>query len=123
MIIVVASIHAFVTHAGTFPYNVAKAGIVAMVQSFAIEWGPRVRAVGIAPGWIGTESVQSFIHASPEREARHARHQQMHPVGRIGRPEDIGALCTFLASPLSSFISGSTLHIDGGLSALVALPE
>ena len=110
VIIAIASIHAYTTVSGSFPYNVAKAGVVAMIQSLALEWGPRIRAVGIAPGYIQVRPIP------PERLDHPS---QLHPVGRIGQPENIGSLCAFLASPWSSFTSSSTILVDGGRVALM----
>lgn len=110
VVVAIASIHAYTTVPGAFPYNVAKAGVVALIQSLALELGPHIRAVGIAPGYIQVRP------SPPERLDHLAR---IHPVGRIGQPENIGALCAFLASPWSSFTSGSTFLVDGGRMALM----
>ncbi len=119
VIVVITSNHALYTLPNCFPYNVAKAGLVAMVQSLAIEWGPHIRAVGVAPGFVETPLNQAWFDAFPEPDAKRAQVAAMHPVGRIGTPEDIGALCVFLCSPLAGFISGTTLLIDGGRSAVM----
>lgn len=110
VIIAIASIHAYTTVPRGFPYNVAKAGVVALIQSLALEWGPRIRAVGIAPGYIQVRPI-------PLERLDHLA--QLHPVGHIGQPENIGSLCAFLASPWSSFTSGSTFLVDGGRVALM----
>jgi len=119
VVIVTASNHAFRTLPGCFPYNVAKAGLTAMVQSIALEWGPHIRAVGIAPGFIETPLGETWFNGFPDPAAKRAEVNAIHPVGRIGKPEDVGALCAFLASPLAGFISGTTLLIDGGRSAVM----
>lgn len=119
VVIVITSNHAFRTIPGCFPYNVAKAGLVAMVQSLAIEWGPTVRAVGIAPGFIDTPGNDSWFESFPDPAAERARTERLHPVGRLGSVVEIGALCAFLASPWAGFISGTTILADGGRSALM----
>ncbi|MDJ0752160.1 MAG: SDR family oxidoreductase [Ardenticatenaceae bacterium] len=119
IIIVMSSNHAFYTLPGCFPYNVAKAGLVAMVQSLAIEWGPDIRAVGIAPGFIETAAGQAWFNTFPDPAAELARTKASHPVNKIGSVEEIGAMCAFLASDWGQFISGTTLLIDGGRSALM----
>lgn len=118
-IIIISSNHAFNTIPGIFPYNVTKAGLVALVQSLAIEWGPTIRAVGIAPGFIDTPGGEAWFKSFPDPDAERRRTIDRHPVGRIGTPEEIGALCAFLASSWSSFISGTTILVDGGRSALM----
>jgi len=116
---VIGSNHGSNTIPGCFPYNVAKAGLRGLVQSLSIEWGPHVRTVGIAPGFIDTAGNQTWFDSFPDPEAERKRTESMHPVGRIGTPEEIGALCAFLASPYAGFISGTTLLVDGGRSALM----
>ena len=117
VVIVITSNHAYSTIPGCFPYNVAKAGLVALVQSLALEWGPGVRAVGIAPGFIDTAGNDTWFRSFPDAAAERRRTERLHPVGRIGTPEEIGALCAFLATPWGGFISGTTLLADGGRSA------
>ena len=119
VVIVIGSNHAWRTIPGCFPYNIAKAGLLGLVQSLAIEWGPAVRAVGIAPGFIDTAGNQTWFDSFPDPAAERARTEKMHPVGRMGSVEEIGALCAFLASPMAGFISGTTLCVDGGRSALM----
>jgi NAD(P)-dependent dehydrogenase (short-subunit alcohol dehydrogenase family) len=119
VVILVASLQAFRSAAGSFPYNVAKAAIPGMVQSLALEWGPHVRTVGIAPGYIDTPMNIKFFKRFPDPAARRALVERIHPVGRMGTPEDVGALCAFLCSPLAGFITGTTILIDGGRSAVM----
>lgn len=119
VVLVITSNHAFSSIPGCFPYNVAKAGLVAMVQSMALEWGPAIRAVGIAPGFIDTPGNDTWFETFPDPAEERRRTERLHPVGRIGTPEEIGALCAFLGSPLAGFISGTTLLVDGGRSAVM----
>ena len=117
--LVISSNHAWNTIPGCFPYNVAKAGLVALVQSLAIEWGPEIRTVGIAPGFINTAAGQVWFDSFADPAGERARTEKMHPVGRMGSIEEIGHLCAFLASDLCGFINGTTLLADGGRSALM----
>jgi NAD(P)-dependent dehydrogenase (short-subunit alcohol dehydrogenase family) len=119
VILIIGSNHAWGTIPGCFPYNVAKAGLLGLVQSLAIEWGPRIRTVGIAPGFIDTAGNQTWFDSFPNPGAERARTEQRHPVGRLGTAAEIGVLCAFLASPHAGFISGTTLCVDGGRSALM----
>lgn len=118
-IVIIGSNHSKHTIPGCFPYNVAKAGLLAMVQSMAIEWGPAVRCVGVAPGFIDTPGNDVWFNSFDDPAAERARTEAMHPVGRIGKVDEIGALCAFLSSPHGGFISGTTLLADGGRSALM----
>ena len=89
------------------------AGIVGMVKALALDWAPKFRTVGIAPGFIETESTQVFL-SDPEKrkEMENGR-----PVGLLGNPAEVGALCAFLASNYAGFIFGETIIIDGGKMA------
>ena len=119
VILMIGSNHGWNTIPGCFPYNVAKAGLLGLVQSLAIEWGPAIRTVGIAPGFIDTAGNQTWFDSFPNPDTERARTERLHPVGRLGSVEEIGALCVFLASPHAGFISGTTLCVDGGRSALL----
>jgi len=119
VIIIITSNHALYTLPNSFPYNVAKAGLVAMVQTMAIEWGPHIRAVGIAPGFIDTPLAEAWFNEFPDPAAKRAQIVSLHPVGRLGTPDDIGALCAFLCSPLAGNITGNTILIDGGRNAVM----
>ncbi|MEM7623207.1 MAG: SDR family oxidoreductase, partial [Planctomycetota bacterium] len=103
--------HAFSTLDGCFPYNVAKAGLNAMAQSMAIEWGPAIRAVCIAPGFIDTPGGDAWFDTFDDPAAKRRAVEAAHPVGRIGTPDEIGGLCAFLASRYASFISGNTILV------------
>lgn len=122
VILVISSNHAWSTIPGCFPYNVAKAGLGAMVQSLAIEWGPKIRAVGIAPGFIATDANQLWYDRFPDPAAERRRTENRHPVGRVGTADEVGMLCAYLASPAAGFINGTTICIDGGRSALMQDP-
>ena len=90
-----------------------------MVQSLAIEWGPHIRTVGIAPGFIETPQSDTWFSSFPDPQSRRSQIAGIHPVGRMGTPADVGSLAAFLCSPLAGFISGVTLLADGGRSALL----
>lgn len=119
VIIIMTSNHSEATIPGCFPYNVSKTALKGLVQSLSIEWGPHIRTVGIAPGFIETEGNQKWFESfnNPDEERR--RTIEMHPVKKLGTPEEVGALCAFLASDAAGFISGTTYLMDGGRSALM----
>ncbi|MBJ6367192.1 SDR family NAD(P)-dependent oxidoreductase [Snuella sedimenti] len=119
VILLMTSNHAYHTIPGCFPYNVTKTALKALVQSLAIEWGPKIRTIGIAPGFIDTPGNQKWFDSFPDAKAERHRTINMHPVKKIGTTEDVGMLCAFLASDMASFISGTTYLIDGGRSALM----
>lgn len=117
VVLLVASTQSFRTVPNSFPYNVAKAGVLGMVQSLALEWGPHARTVGVAPGFVDTPMNIEWFGRAADPAALRAKVEGIHPLKRIGTAEDIGALCAFLCSPLASFITGTTIVIDGGRSA------
>lgn len=119
VIVIITSNHSLYTMPNCFPYNVAKAGLVALVQSLAIEWGPHIRAVGIAPGFIDTPLAEAWFNEFPDPAAKRAQIVGLHPVGRLGTPQDIGAVCAFVCSPLAGNITGTTLLVDGGRGAVM----
>ncbi len=119
VIILMTSNHSDYTIPGCFPYNVAKTAIKGLVQTLAIEWGPKIRTVGVAPGFIDTPGNQTWFDSFPDAEVEKQRTIDTHPVKKIGTVEDVGLLCAFLSSNMASFISGTTILMDGGRSALM----
>ena len=94
-------------------YAAAKAGLVSLTRSLAAEWGSRgIRVNAVLPGLMGTDSaLESLFGLDPERIDEAARKIG---VGRLGRPEDLGAACRYLLSPAASFVHGEVLVLDGG---------
>ncbi|MEC0227669.1 SDR family NAD(P)-dependent oxidoreductase [Paenibacillus alba] len=119
VIIIMTSNHALSTIPGCFPYNVAKTALTGLVRSLAIEWGPSIRTVGIAPGFIDTPGNDAWFQSFPDPQTEREQTVQRHPVGRLGTPDEIGAFCAFLASSYASFASGTTYVVDGGRTALL----
>lgn len=89
-------------------YHVTKAALIHMTKQLAQECGPKVRVNAVAPGVVRTKLAEALWK---EHEAEVARTT---PLGRIGEPEDIGALIAFLAGTSASWITGETVLIDGG---------
>jgi NAD(P)-dependent dehydrogenase (short-subunit alcohol dehydrogenase family) len=119
VIIIMTSNHAYSSIPGCFPYNVAKTALTGLVRSLAIEWGPAIRTVGLAPGFIETPGNQRWFNSFSDPVRERNRTIDLHPVKRLGTPEEIGAWCVFLASEYAAFASGTTYLIDGGRSALI----
>lgn len=119
VLLLMTSNHAFSSIPGCFPYNVTKTAITGLVRSLAIEWGPAVRTVGVAPGFVDTAGNDTWFNSFPDAMAERQRTIDLHPVKRLGTVEEVGALCVYLASPMARFISGTTILMDGGRSALM----
>lgn len=109
-----ASIDAFMAAPGLAYHNAAKAAVVSLTRTLALEWAGRgVRVKAIAPGWIDTP-INAPEKAGPRVEARIIAQI---PMGRWGRPEEIAAAAVFLCSDAGSFITGEVLVVDGGRTA------
>jgi NAD(P)-dependent dehydrogenase (short-subunit alcohol dehydrogenase family) len=109
-IVNVASVSALRPSPGTAAYGAAKAGLLSLTQTLAVEWAPKVRVNAVAAGMIATE----LAHLHYGDAAAQARVAATVPLGRLGTPRDVGAACVFLASPLASYVSGAALLLHGG---------
>lgn len=97
-------------NAGQANYCAAKAGVEGMTRALAIELGSRnVTVNSVAPGFIDTDMTAAL--PAEQRSALLARI----PLGRAGSPDDVAAAVAFLASPAASYITGVTLHVNGGM--------
>ena len=97
-------------NAGQINYAAAKAGIAGLTRSLAREIGSRGITVNcVAPGFIDTDMTRVLTDAQREALLRQI------PLGRLGNPEDVAAVVAFLASPQAAYITGATLHVNGGL--------
>lgn len=109
-IINIASVSGTRPSPGTAAYGAAKAGLLSLTQTLAVEWAPKVRVNAVTAGMIRTE--QAHLHYGDEEGI--ARVAATVPVGRLGEPRDVGNVCLFLASPLASYVSGAQLLVHGG---------
>lgn len=119
VILLMTSNHAFSTIPNCFPYNVSKTGIDGLVRSLAVQWSKDVRVVGIAPGFIETEGGEDWFNGFDNSEKKKKEIIGIHPTQRLGTVEEVGALCSYLCSQYSGFITGTTYLIDGGRSAVM----
>jgi NAD(P)-dependent dehydrogenase (short-subunit alcohol dehydrogenase family) len=109
-ILFITSVSALRPSPGTAAYGAAKAGLVSLAASLAVEWAPRVRVNCVAAGLVRTE--MSHLHYGDEEGL--ARVASTIPLGRLAEPRDVGDACLYLASPLAAYVSGSTLLVHGG---------
>jgi NAD(P)-dependent dehydrogenase (short-subunit alcohol dehydrogenase family) len=94
-------------------YGISKAADFSLARSLAVEWGPKnIRVNCIAPGLIKTD----FARALWENEDAVAKRNARTPLRRLGTPEEIGGVATFLASPAASYITGQVIVADGGVT-------
>lgn len=107
-----ASISGLRPAAGEAPYAAAKAGVIALTQSAALEYAPTVRVNAVAPGMIRTGLTSPLLEGIAGEVARF---EAKTPLARIGDPEDVADVVVFLCSPLARFVTGQTLTVDGGM--------
>ena len=110
VIINIGSVSGLRASPGTAAYGAAKAGLINLTASLAVEWAPKVRVNCVSAGLILTE--QAHIHYGDE--IGRAKIAATVPLGRLGMPQDVGNACVFLASPLADYISGANLVVHGG---------
>ena len=118
-IVNVASTRALMSEPHGEAYGATKGAIIAFTHALAVSAGPAVRVNCISPGWIDTSSYQPGAHPATLSERDHAQH----PVGRVGRCEDIVALCSFLLSDRAGFVTGQNYVVDGGMTRKMIYAE
>lgn len=116
-IVNISSVHSFQTVNGVAPYCASKGGITALTRNLAIDYGPTIRVNSIAPGWVLTPLIQSIFDSYPDPKGQQAETERRQVMKRIGVPEDIGYAVAFLVSDEATFITGTQLFVDGGLTA------
>lgn len=109
-IVNISSVSAVRPSPGTVAYAAAKAGLIALTQSLAHEWGPSIRLNALIVGYIETETTEN-TYGDAATQARIAANIA---AGRLGRADEVAEAVLFLASPAASYITGATLEVHGG---------
>jgi NAD(P)-dependent dehydrogenase (short-subunit alcohol dehydrogenase family) len=115
VIINIASVQAFQSQAKVAAYTSAKAAILGLTRSIAIDYAPKIRCVAVCPGTIDTPMLRDAIALSPDPAEVLKECNDMHLLKRIGSPDEVAELVTFLCDDKASFITGEAIRIDGGL--------
>ena len=98
-------------------YSAAKGGVLALTRAVALDHASeKIRCVYISPATIETPSLTDRINASPDPVAARRAFEERQPIGRLGTPEDVAQAALYLASDDASFLTGSGIVIDGGMS-------
>ena len=120
-IVNIASTRAFMSEANTEAYTASKGGIAALTHGMAMSLAPyRIRVNCVSPGWI---EVRDWKLSSRARAPLHSKKdKEQHPVGRVGRPEDIAEACLYLADH-AGFVTGQNLTVDGGMTIKMIYEE
>jgi NAD(P)-dependent dehydrogenase (short-subunit alcohol dehydrogenase family) len=113
-IVNIASTRALQSEPDTEAYAASKGGLVALTHAMAVSAGPAVRVNAILPGWIATDAWKNPQARRQPKLSR--RDHAQHPAGRVGTPEDIGALAVYLLSADSGFVTGQHFVVDGGMT-------
>jgi NAD(P)-dependent dehydrogenase (short-subunit alcohol dehydrogenase family) len=118
-IVNIASCHSFAIIPSTFPYPVAKHGLLGLTRALGIQYAAEgIRVNAIAPGYIETQIAVEYWSGFPDPAAERQRACDLHPPRRIGRPEEVAMTAVFLGSDEAPFINAACIVIDGGRSVL-----
>ncbi len=102
---------------GMVAYSASKSGVVSMTSSLALDLAPdNIRVNAVCPAAIETRMVTNWLDSEEDTGTARARVVAKHPIGRIGRPEEVASVIAFLASDDASFMTGLSIPVDGGRS-------
>ncbi len=116
----ISSVHAQVTKPNFVSYATSKAALNGLTQSLAVDLGPKIRINAINPAATATEML---LVGFENNQDAYNELNQMHPIGRIADPDEVANVAVFLASDEASFLTGTCINVDGGISVRLHDPE
>lgn len=117
----VASVQGLATQENVVGYAVSKHGLIGLMRSIAVDYAEAgVRSNAIAPGSVHTPMLEASLAGAADPDAAWRTVREMHPLGRVARPEEIASVAAFLLSDAASFVTGETIKVDGGLLTRIA---
>ena len=119
-VINIGSVHAQATKPGFVSYATSKAALDGLTRALAVDLGPGIRVNAVRPAAIDTPMLRAGLAGG---ESSLAELAELHPAGRIARPEEIARAAVFLASDDAGFLTGATLDVDGGILSRLHDPE
>jgi NAD(P)-dependent dehydrogenase (short-subunit alcohol dehydrogenase family) len=114
-IVNMASVSGLIGSDGYAAYHTSKGAIISLTRALSEELAPdRIRVTAVAPGWVDTPFTDAGVNLSPDPAALRAHAKQMHALGRMAQPEEVAQAILWLLSDQASFVTASTLLVDGG---------
>ena len=115
--VLIASTNSIVSEAGSAHYSAAKAAASSLARSLCVDLAPHgIRVNAVAPGWIHTSMVDEFVQSATPETLR-----DINPLGRVGKPGEVANLIEYLALDAPDYLTGATILIDGGQTAVAPL--
>jgi NAD(P)-dependent dehydrogenase (short-subunit alcohol dehydrogenase family) len=120
-IVNVSSVQGLASQANVVAYATSKHGMIGLTRAMAVDLAARgIRVNCVCPGTVDTPMIRWIIEQDEDPERLEKILNRMHPIGRIGKPEEIGEVIAFLACERASFMTGSVVTVDGGLLVPIA---